>query len=346
MKFKKLFASVLAIALAAAAIPASPAKAATINGQTAYLNTEVYSTILPTTASQKFYLDPQGLADIATNGSNDLPTIDKGKVVGLNTMAAVNASSRPVNLEVKYVVNVDADKMDVVATSSAIATNATKPAICLTVDAKNSSAYAPDAVSAGGVALAVGSIDSVVASSGAIGNGGSGVQTFTLQAARYQAVTKTAIDVTSKDAIYNSANYNYALVETGASIDLEIGGVCSSTADYSAFTGSHATPLNLEMTFKFTKDDTSAIVDLDKATPLTLTPQMGAVNGKNVIYIPVPDANTSSINYYVDGVFSTNKSLIYNDGSNIGIYFDDYITSQHCILTLVYDGQLYKQQMW
>lgn len=264
MKFKKLFASVLAIALAATAIPATPAKADVISGQAAYLNTEVYKTVLPTTESQKFYLDPQGLSEVGANNTpSDVPTNAAGKIVGKSTMSAINLSSRPVKMEVKYELVVDAADMtvepDITTSGTSIATTtATKPAVCLVVTAKNNSAKAVTAGATTGLATGDADLVTAVASGGAT-SAGKGIQTYEFEQGDFQVVTKNAIDANDKDALYNPGNYDYKRINDGASIVLEIGGACSKVGDYSAFTGADAKPLNLDMTFKFTKADGSSL---------------------------------------------------------------------------------------
>lgn len=249
MKFKKLFASVLAIALAVTAIPATSAKADVIEGSAAFLNTEVYKTVLPTTASQKFYLDPQGLSQVGQTGQAALPTGNKGQIVGKSTMAAINLSSRPVKMSVSYVLDVDAADMDVVslANSGTAITNAadtvTKPAVCLTVEA---SVTSPAKAVTGASVLAAANTKSAFTAT-----------PYEFEAADYEAVTKAAFDANDLDELYNADNYEYKMVTTGASIELKIGGICLAQGDYSAFTGANAKSLNLDMTFKFTKDDGS-----------------------------------------------------------------------------------------
>lgn len=347
MKFKKLFASVLAIALAVTAIPATSAKADVIEGQTAFKNTEVYKTVLPTTDSQKFYLDPQGLSQVGQTGQAALPTGNAGQVVGKTTMSAINLSSRAVKMDVKYVLDVDSADMKVVAladSGTAIkdeSDTVTKPAICLTVTAKNTNAT--KAVTAAAATLAVGGTDSVAA----VASGTSfSAHAYEFEAADYQAVTKSAFDATDLDELYNSENYDYIMNTTGASIELEIGGICLAHGDYSAFTGANAKPLNLNMTFKFTKaSDGSDLVDLASATDVKATPKLESVN--QVCYIPYAGVNSSTIRYYINGVDCTNSSLIYNDGNYIGVKYKTlYKAGDVLILTFEKDGTLYKQTMW
>lgn len=342
MKFKKLFASVLAIALAVAAVPATSAKADIIEGSAAFLNTEVYKTVLPTTASQKFYLDPQGLSQVGQTGQAALPTGNKGQIVGKSTMAAINLSSRPVKMSVSYVLDVDAADMDVVslANSGTAITNAadtvTKPAVCLTVEASVTSTSPAKAVTGASVLAAANTKSAFTATP------------YEFEAADYEAVTKAAFDANDLDELYNADNYEYKMVTTGASIELQIGGICLAHGDYSAFTGANAKPLNLDMTFKFTKaSDGSDLVDLAAAADAGMSPKIVAVGGKDVIYLALSGVETSSINYFIDNSLSTNSSLIYNDGSNIGIYYESlYTGSNHCIMTFELGGTLYKQTMW
>ena len=338
MKFKKLFASVLAIALAVAAIPAAPTKADIIEGSAAFLNTEVYKTVLPTTASQKFYLDPQGLSQVGQTGQAALPTGNAGQVVGKSTMAAINLSSRPVKMEVSYVLDVDAADMNVVslANSGTAITNAadtvTKPAVCLTVEA---SVTSPAKAVTGASVLAAANTTSAFTAT-----------PYEFEAADYEAVTKAAFDASDLDELYNADNYEYKMVNQGASIELQIGGICLAQGDYSAFTGSNAKPLNLDMTFKFTKDDGSD-VGPDLAAAADANASVKFDNGTGIAYIAAAGVETSSINYFIDGVLSTNSSLIYNDGNNIGVNSTTlYTSTNHCIMTFEFGGDLYKQQLW
>lgn len=338
MKFKKLFASVLAIALAVTAIPATSAKADVIEGSAAFLNTEVYKTVLPTTASQKFYLDPQGLSQVGKTGQAALPTGSAGQIVGKSTMAAINLSSRPVKMSVSYVLDVDAADMDVVslANSGTAITNAadtvTKPAVCLTVKA---SVTSPAKAVTGASVLAAANTKSAFTAT-----------PYEFEAADYEAVTKAAFDANDLDELYNADNYEYKMVNQGASIELQIGGICLAQGDYSAFTGANAKSLNLDMTFKFTKDDGSD-VGPDLASAIDTGIAVRYDNATKVSFISYAGVETSSINYFIDGVLSTNSSLIYNDGTSIGMYGDSlYTPTNHCIMTFEYGGTLYKQTMW
>lgn len=265
MKFKKLFASALAIALAATIIPATPAKAdITATGGATFVNTEKYEVKLPTTASQKFYLDPQGLAVVATNGSGkgDLPTTGAGIIVGKEKMQIINNSSRPVDVKVGYLLDTDVNEIDVLElASSGTAINAgetaTKPAICLTVNATNTKALA---VTAGSVTLAQNATSSIAAATTNSAINPNYTETYTFEAADYVAEFKGS-DPTDFDQIHDSSKYEYNMVTSGAALQLEIGGVCNKYGDYSAFTGTTPTKLDLKLTFKLYKVGTTDEVD-------------------------------------------------------------------------------------
>lgn len=347
MKFKKLFASVLAIALAVTAIPATSAKADVIEGSAAFLNTEVYKTVLPTTASQKFYLDPQGLSQVGQTGKAALPTGNAGQVVGKTTMSAINLSSRAVKMDVKYVLDVDSADMKVVAladSGTAIkdeADTVTKPAICLTVTAKNTNAT--KAVTAAAATLAVGGTDSVAA----VASGTSfSAHAYEFEAADYQAVTKSAFDATDLDELYNSENYDYIMNTTGASIELEIGGICLAQGDYSAFTGANAKPLNLNMTFKFTKasDGSSLAPDLASLT-LYSTSTTGYNNSNGVQYVLA--AGATNVAYFINDTYYPADSYVFNDGTYIGLIWSPiYKSGDTCYITFTLGGNNYKYKMW
>ena len=265
MKFKKLFASALAIALAATIIPATPAKAdITATGGATFVNTEKYEVTLPTTASQKFYLDPQGLAVVATNGSGkgDLPTTGAGIIVGKEKMQIINNSSRPVDVKVGYLLDTDVNEIDVLElASSGTAINAvetdTKPAICLTVNATNTKALA---VTAGSVTLAQNATSSIAAATTNSAISPNYTETYTFEDADYVAEFKGS-DPTDFDQIHDSSKYEYNMVTSGAALQLEIGGVCNKYGDYSAFTGTTPTKLDLKLTFKLYKVGTTNEVD-------------------------------------------------------------------------------------
>lgn len=268
MKFKKLFASALAIALAATIIPATPAKAdITATGGATFVNTEKYEVKLPTTASQKFYLDPQGLAVVATNGSGkgDLPTTGAGIIVGKEKMQIINNSSRPVDVKVGYLLDTDVNEIDVLALgSSGSAINAvetdTKPAICLTVNATNTKALA---VTAGSVTLAQNATSSIAAATTNSAINPNYTETYTLEDADYVAEFKGS-DPTDFEQIHDSSKYEYNMVTSGAALDLEIGGVCNKYGNYSAFTGATPTKLDLKLTFKLYKVGSTNEVDDNK----------------------------------------------------------------------------------
>ena len=340
MKFKKLFASALAIALAATIIPATPAKAdITATGGATFVNTEVYDVKLPTTASQKFYLDPQGLAVVATNGSGkgELPTTGAGIIVGKEKMQIVNESSRPVDIKVGYLLDTDENEIDVLElASSGTAINAvetdTKPAICLTVNATNTKALA---VTAGSVTLAQNATSSIAAATTNSAINPNYTETYTLEDADYVAEFKGS-DPTDFEQIHDSSKYEYNMVTSGAALDLEIGGVCNKYGDYSAFTGATPTKLDLKLTFKLYKvgstDEVDAVagptIKLVKGSPAsvalsTTAQRVTSITNPSGVEIPTTrysySYSASKLTVTLDAIFTTNNYDALSAGDKLTI---------------------------
>lgn len=71
-------------------------------GDVNYVNDKIYSIILPTSNSMKFYLDPQGLLQMTSDkASLDDLAEHTGKIVGVAAAGIVNKSSVPIDMEVK-----------------------------------------------------------------------------------------------------------------------------------------------------------------------------------------------------------------------------------------------------
>lgn len=344
MKLKKLFATTLALAMAIVTIPTTAAKADIVDSQTAFLNTEVYDITLPTTAGQKFYLDPQGLSSVATNGQSTIPTAAKGKIIGATTMTAINNSSKPVMIETKYEVKVDASVMDVATTSSAITTaetsNSTKPAICLVATASKLSSV----VSAGPISSPTGSLTSEGTVAGA--SGSAVTAKYVLGEGSYQAVTTKAIDASNLDEVYNSSNYQYKMTASGGAINITLGGTCNSIADYSAFTGSNPAALNLDITFKFYKADGTTEYTGSSANVMTKLP-----NG-NYVYDGIDSTNDTITSISIDGTDRTAAIglgfVLYNTSAKRLAFRSDWplltngtLSSGNHTAVIVKDGQTY-----
>lgn len=323
MKLKKIFATTLALAMAIVAIPAAPAKADIVDSQTAFLNTEVYDITLPTTAGQKFYLDPQGLTEIAKTGQADIPTAAKGKIYGATTMSAINNSSKDVVIGATYEVVVDTNKMAVVSQQNDIDTNSsTKPAIMLTATATS----AHGVVSEGGVKNASGTLASKV-DVAAVSGSGAEVK-YGLGAGAYQAVTKSAIDTDNLDEVLNTSNYAYKMITSGGAIDITIGGSCAynDEVDYSAFTGSNPEPLNLNITFKFYKaDDSTAYLGFANQAAVYDKSDSADVDLALVLPTGLEVAETATLVNLDDQFSPSGNILVLNGGTDV-VYADGVLT--------------------
>lgn len=249
MKLKKILATTLAVAMAVIAIPATTAHAEWVDSQTAYITQEVYKVTLPTTAGQKFYLDPQGLTSIAKTGTLD-PNA-KGQVIGATTMTAINKSSKQVILKINANMVVSGGGADIATSTTQAITElnspSTKPAICL---------YTQSTVSnktvTGAALMTVGQSQNKI-----IAETPGGVTTsfdYTLADGVYEAVTKSAIDTSDLDALYNPKNYDYKMVESGGALNIRLFGTCSPNGDYTSIT-SGETQVLLDMVFKMYKAD-------------------------------------------------------------------------------------------
>jgi hypothetical protein len=107
---KKIFSVILALALVFSLSPG--VFAATGNpdgtlvvpgtGGTVYVDTEIYSVVLPTSANLNFTLDPLGLLGIGNGSSAALAGLDGGKIVSNGIAGALNKSSVDIELTVGF----------------------------------------------------------------------------------------------------------------------------------------------------------------------------------------------------------------------------------------------------
>lgn len=223
---------------------------------------------MPTTAAQKFYLDPEGLIALGNGGS---ATANPGTVVGLTNMYAVNRSSIPVVLSASYKVadSATADGVTVVKTVSGssditdIQEAATKK-VAISISAIEAAMDADTSgnTCGGKVFKADASGVDVTASTGNLSAAEAVyADSATAVAAEYVMTPETyKFQLKDENADpYDANSYEYIIDSTAkkaSCVKLTIGGYCSTKADWSAYTDG-TNELKLDMTFKFKKAATT-----------------------------------------------------------------------------------------
>lgn len=313
MKNKKKLTVVLAAATVLAAVPVSPAKAEEIDSSTVYVKQEIYDVTLPTTAAQKFYIDPEGLIALGKGGSE---VANAGTVIGHATMYAVNNSSIPVALSASYKL-VDTATEDGVDLVSAVADDdavkaiqdaATKK-IAVSISAVESATDADTGGNdCGGHAFKA-------AAAGVDITGNTGMSTADVVYADSTAVEATYI-MTAKtykfqmkdgaEDTYDANSYEYIIDEDkddASCLKLTIGGYCAKDADWSDYADG-TKELKLDVVFKFKKvtsdkrDYTDAKVGTDE-----------------VVVGPQVRLSTSGVISITDLDGTLWKSMVLNDGN-------------------------------
>lgn len=269
MKAKKVLAVALAAAMAFSALPGMSVKADEIVGGTVYIEQDIIDVILPTTESQKFYIDPQGLIAL---GKGEAVATGEGVVTGKSEMYAVNKSSMPLALSVNYKLKDSVTTNGVTIATDASVQNATGMAIAVYVAAEQSGDYEV----ASGSATATGASTGLVVKAGdnALVSG-TGVdlttgmsskdevyasatgtsENYFMTAQSYKAQLKDGIATGDATKIYDSSSYEYVIDPTAndaSCVKLTIGGYCSTKANWSAYAKGTET-LKLDVTFKFKK---------------------------------------------------------------------------------------------
>lgn len=271
MKTKQALAAAFAAVMVFSTAYGTPVMAEEIDGGTIYVDQEVIDVTLPTTASQKFYVDPQGLIAIGKGGAD---VANAGTVVGASNMYAVNRSSIPLALSVSYklVDSATTDGVTVVDTvadndaATAIQNDAAKK-IAVSVSAVES---ATDADASGNdcggnvfkeVAAGVDMTDDTgkLATADAVyaKSTTAAEAAYLMTAETYKAQLKDG--KTAADA-YDSSAYEYVVDTTAkkaSCVKFAIGGYCSTKADWSDYADGTET-LKLDVTFKFKKLTTDA----------------------------------------------------------------------------------------
>lgn len=295
MKAKKVLTGVLSAAMLLSVLPGTSVMADEIDGSTIFVKQEVIDVTLPTTASQKFYVDPQGLIAVGKGGAG-ATAANEGTVTGASDMYAVNRSSIPLALSVSYklVDSAATGGVTVVDTAvsdsgAAIKGDAAKK-IAVTVSATESSTDADSKTCNGKVFKSTGSSQDMTATTGNIGTtadvvyaGGAAAKTadYLMTAETYKAQLKSG--KTAADA-YDSSAYEY-VVDTTANkascVKLTIGGYCSTKADWSDYADGTET-LKLDVVFKFKKLSTTTGDYKDatvSSTEVVMGPQVTMTTG-------------------------------------------------------------------
>lgn len=266
MKAKQVLAKVFASAMVFSTLFGTSVMADEIDGDTIYIDKEIIDVTLPTTASQKFYIDPQGLIAVGKDTNSGKPK-DEGLVVGVSDMYAINRSSIPLVLSVSYELKDtgDAVVVDTVGDPEEDVKKLATKAIAVSVSAVQSDQDETEVASAygGKVFKSTGSAQDI--------SQGTGLDTaddvyakkttpatadYFMTAATYKFELKEG--KTAADA-YDSSAYQYVIDETAkdaSCLKLTIGGYCSTKADWSAYVNGTAT-IKLDVIFKFKKVDST-----------------------------------------------------------------------------------------
>ena len=273
MKAKQVLSMAFAVAMVFSTVPVTggPVMAEEIDSDTIYIEKEVIDVTLPTTASQKFYIDPQGLIAIGKGGN---AAANSGLVTGASDMYAVNRSSVPLALSVSYKLIDSAESggvtvVNAVADADAVTAikNDTTRKVAVSVSALES---ATDAASNGNdcggkVFKAQTAGVDLTASTGGMTTADvvyadattPATADYLMTAETYKAQLKDG--KTAADA-YDSSAYEYVVDTTAkkaSCVKLTIGGYCSEKADWSDYADGTET-LKLDVVFKFKKVTTTA----------------------------------------------------------------------------------------
>lgn len=265
MKAKQVLSTAFAAAMVFSTLFGTSAMAEEIDGSTIFVEQDVIDVTLPTTAAQKFYIDPQGLIAIGKGGTAAANT---GTVTGAVDMYAVNRSSIPLALSVSYklvdsaetggvtVVNSVADA-DAIAAIKADA--AKKIAVSVSAVESGTDADSNGNTCGGKVFKATDAGVDITASTGNLSTADAVYADETAVTAAYLMTAETykaqLKDGKTEADAYDSSAYEYvvdAAAEKASCVKLTIGGYCSEKADWSDYADGTET-LKLDVVFKFNK---------------------------------------------------------------------------------------------
>lgn len=262
MKAKQVLAKVFASAMVFSTLFGTSVMADKIDGDTIYIDQEIIDVTLPTTASQKFYIDPQGLIAVGKGAEEPGNT---GTVVGASEMYAVNNSSIPLALSVSYelIDSAESDGVTVVTSTtdgSEIKAAATK-SIAVSVSAEEdqgTSEYTGHVYKDGGSGTNITSADAALTDADVVyaTEDTGATAAYFMTPATYKVQLKSG--KTTEDA-YDSSAYEYVRdedIKDASRVKLTIGGYCSEKADWSDYAAGRKT-LKLDVVFKFNKVTTT-----------------------------------------------------------------------------------------
>lgn len=260
MRAKQVLAKVFASAMVFSTLFGTSVMADEIEGGTIYIDKEVIDVTLPTTASQKFYIDPQGLIAVGKSGGTDA-TSDEGTVVGAFDMYAINNSSIPLALSVSYKL-VDSDQSTGVTIVSTTAddgadiqgaTTNTIAVIVSAVEDQGTSEYTGHVYKDGGSGTDITATDNALTDADDVYATAAGAPAaYFMTNASYKVKLK---DGKTENDAYDSSAYEYVRDEDqsdASRVKLSIGGYCSKDTDWSDYAAGTKT-LKLDVTFKFNK---------------------------------------------------------------------------------------------
>lgn len=261
MKAKRVLSAAFAAGMVFSTLFSTPVMAEEIDSDTVYIDQEIIDVTLPTTASQRFYIDPQGLIAVGQGGG---ATPAPGTVTGASDMYAVNRSSIPLALSVSYTLKDSVKSNGVTVVSSVADADAIKAIqdaagkqIAVSVSAVESGTdAASNGNTCGGKVFKAGG--TAVDMTGATGmTTADVVYAGTTAATADYLMTAETYEAQMKDGatdIYDSNSYEYVIdpdADAASCVKLTIGGYCSTKADWSDYAnGTESLKLDVVFTFK------------------------------------------------------------------------------------------------
>ncbi|MDD3413828.1 MAG: hypothetical protein PHY47_07485 [Lachnospiraceae bacterium] len=220
------------------------------NGQTAYVDTNIFDVDLPTSTALGFKLDPQGLVSLEDGDQATLSALSAygGRIVGDSTAAVINNSPKKILVTVSMAAATTSANDVTFVTASAnkadVSANKLNNALVYVVPSKGtiSSANAYTSVGKGII------LQNNILKTDALTGGNTDEFKFVLDAPEYSV---------SNDGV------SYNLIQTGVSngFGLQIGGIINPNADWLDFTGTPTKSLGVKAIFSITDVADTDVVD-------------------------------------------------------------------------------------